>query len=255
MKAIIICDDEELIGTVDSALASLSYDTIIYRWLLKALDNIEEIRPDIVVVNASDYPRHWKTLTQFIKSGIAGKIPDVILYVPNSFSETEKMKAQKLGIKGIFDSCDEDGMSFFRSIVNSPTGALSPDFEKADKARSAETDAVQNTETASISVPDEGQHAETASMSETVSKEALSAGKIGTAVFTHPKTGAFVTGTIRDLSDGNAEFTADIPSLARGISPGDRIEELSLRTAGVPTYCTASVVSAGNEIIIRPDKA
>ena len=241
MKAIIICDDDEVIGKVDAALASLSYDTIIYRWLLKALDNIEEIRPDIVVVNASDYPRHWKTLTQFIKSGIAGKIPDVILYVPKSFSETEKMKAQKLGIKGIFDSCDEDGMSFFRSIVNSPTGALSPDFEKADKARSAETDAVQNTETAS--------------MSETVSKEALALGKIGTAVFTHPKTGAFVTGTIRDLSDGNAEFTADIPSFARGISPGDRIEELSLRTAGVPTYCTASVVSAGNEIIIRPDKA
>jgi len=53
MKAIIICDDEELIGKVDSVLASLSYDTIIYRWLLKALDNIEEIRPDIVVVSAS----------------------------------------------------------------------------------------------------------------------------------------------------------------------------------------------------------
>ena len=233
MKAIIICDDEELIGKVDSALASLSYDTIIYRWLLKALDNIEEIRPDIVVVSASDYPRHWKTLTQFIKSGIAGKIPDVILYVPKSFSETEKMKAQKLGIKGIFDSCDEDGMSFFRSIVNSPTGALSPDPEKADKERSAEA----------------------ASISETLSAEGLSDSKIGTAVFTHPKTGAFVTGTIRTLSDGSAEFTADIPSLAAKIASGDKIEELSMRTAGVPTYCTASVVSAENEIIIRPDKA
>ncbi|QNL97454.1 hypothetical protein [Treponema sp. Marseille-Q4132] len=233
MKAIIICDDEELIGKVDAALASLSYDTIIYRWLLKALDNIEEIRPDIVVVSASDYPRHWKTLTQFIKSGIAGKIPDVILYAPKSFSETEKMKAQKLGIKGIFHSCDEDGMSFFRSIVNSPTGALSPDPEKADKERSAEA----------------------ASISETLSAEALALGKIGTAVFTHPKTGAFVTGTIRSLSDGNAEFTADIPCLTAEIASGDRIEELSMRTSGVPTYCTASVVSAGNEIIIRPDKA
>ena len=235
MKAIIICDDEELIGKVDSALASLSYDTIIYRWLLKALDNIEEIRPDIVVVSASDYPRHWKTLTQFIKSGIAGKIPDVILYAPKSFSETEKMKAQKLGIKGIFDSCDEDGMSFFRSVVNSPTGDLSPDFENT------ETDAVQNTEAASIS--------------ETLSAEGLSDSKIGTAVFTHPKTGAFVTGTIRSLSDGSAEFTVDIPSLAAEIASGDKIEELSMRTEGVPTYCTASVVSAENEIIIRPDKA
>ena len=233
MKAIIICDDEELIGKVDSALASLSYDTIIYRWLLKALDNIEEIRPDIVVVSASDYPRHWKTLTQFIKSGIAGKIPDVILYVPKSFSETEKMKAQKLGIKGIFDSCDEDGMSFFRSIINSPTGDVSPDPEKADKERSAEA----------------------ASISETLSAEGLSDSKIGTAVFTHPKTGAFVNGTLRTLSDGSAEFTADIPSLAAEIASGDKIEELSLRISGVPTYCTASVVSAENEIIIRPDKA
>ena len=238
MKAIIICDDEEVIGKVDAALASLSYDTIIYRWLLKALDNIEEIRPDIVVVSASDYPRHWKTLTQFIKSGIAGKIPDVILYAPKSFSETEKMKAQKLGIKGIFDSCDEDGMSLFRSIVNSPTGVLSPDFENT------ETDAVQNTEAASMSE------------TETVAAEGLSDNKIGTAVFTHPKTGAFVTGTIRNLSDGNAEFTADIPSLTAEIASGDRIAELSMRTSGVPTYCTASVViSAGNEIIIRPDKA
>lgn len=233
MKAIIICDDEELIGKVDAALASLSYDTIIYRWLLKALDNIEEIRPDIVVVSAFDYPRHWKTLTQFIKSGIAEKIPDVILYAPKSFSETEKMKAQKLGIKGIFDSCDEDGMSFFRSIINSPTGALSPDPEKADKVRDAEA----------------------ASISETLSTEGFSDSKIGTAVFTHPKTGAFVTGTIRTLSDGSAEFTADIPSLAAEIASGDKIEELSMRTAGVPTYCTASVVSAENEIIIRPDKA
>ena len=236
MKAIIICDDEEVIAKVDAALASLSYDTIIYRWLLKALDNIEEIRPDIVVVSASDYPRHWKTLTQFIKSGIGGKIPDVILYVPESFSDAEKKKARQLGIKGIFSSSDKSGISLFRSIVTSPIGEPAPSLEEA------ETD-----------VPD----AEAASISEmeTVSPEGLSDDKIGTAVFTHPKTGAFVTGSIRRLSDGNAEFTADIPSLTQGISPGDRIEELSLRTGGVPTYCTASVVNVGNEIIIRPDRA
>lgn len=235
MKAIIICDDEEVIGKVDAALASLSYDTIIYRWLLKALDNIEEIRPDLVVVSASDYPRHWKTLTQFIKSGIAEKISDVILYVPKSFSETEKMKAQKLGIKGIFDSCDEKGMSFFRSLVNAPTDALPPACKEADEARSTEM----------TSIP----------ARESVSPKGISNDKITTAVFTHPRTGAFVTGTIRRLSDGNAKFTVDIPSLTAEIACGDRIEELSLRTAGVPTYCTASVVSVGDEIIIRPDKA
>ena len=238
MKAIIICDDEEVIGKVDAALASLSYDTIIYRWLLKALDNIEEIRPDIVVVSASDYPRHWKTLTQFIKSGIGGKIPDVVLYVPSSFSVAEKKKARKLGVKGIFASCDESGISLFRSIVTSPIGGLSPSPEEI------ETD-----------VPDSDSESDEISKTEAFSIEGLTSGKAGTAVFTHPKTGVFVTGKIRSLSDGNAEFTVDIPALTAGISCGDRIEELSLRTAGVPTYCTASVISAENEIIIRPDKA
>ena len=236
MKAIIICDDEEVIGKVDAALASLSYDTIIYRWLLKALDNIEEIRPDIVVVSASDYPRHWKTLTQFIKSGIAGKIPDVVLYVPKSFTEAEKKKAQKLGVKGMFDSCDESGIALFRSIVASPTGGFAsfPDKVETDKADNAEA-------------------AEMTAIGAFSTEELKDKG--GTAVFTHPKTGVFVTGTIRNLPDGNAEFTADIPSLARGISSGDAIEELSLRTGGMPTYCTASVVSVGGEIIIRPDRA
>ena len=231
MKAIIICDDEDVIAKVDAALASLAYDTIIYRWLLKALDNIEEIKPDLVVVSASDYPRHWKTLTQFIKSGIGGKIPDVVLYVPESFSEAEKKKARRLGIKGIFASSDESGISLFRSIVDAPTGRLALPPED-------ETDEAQDTPAAF----------ETAPLAEQFARR-----ESGTAVFTHPATGAFVTGSIRRLSDGNAEFTADIPSLAQGISPGDKIEELSLRTGGVPTYCTASVVSAGNEIIMRPD--
>ena len=235
MKAIIICDDEEVIGKVDAALASLSYDTIIYRWLLKALDNIEEIRPDIVVVSASDYPRHWKTLTQYIKSGIGGKIPDVVLYVPASFSEAEKKKARKLGVKGIFASSDKSGISLFRSIITSPTGGL------ASFPEGTETDAAQNV-------------SESAAFEKISFFEQLAGRENGTAVFTHPKTGVFVTGAIRMLSDGNAEFTADIPTLTRGISSGERIEELSLRAAGVPTYCTASVVSVGNEIIIRPDK-
>jgi len=235
MKAIIICDDEEVIGKVDAALASLSYDTIIYRWLLKALDNIEEIRPDIVVVSASDYPRHWKTLTQYIKSGIGGKIPDVVLYVPASFSEAEKKKARKLGVKGIFASSDKSGISLFRSIITSPTGGL------ASFPEGTETDAAQNV-------------SESAAFEKISFFEQLAGRENGTAVFTHPKTGVFVTGAIRMLSDGNAEFTADIPALTRGISSGERIEELSLRAAGVPTYCTASVVSVGNEIIIRPDK-
>ena len=73
MKAIIISDDSKTIEVLDKVLVEHNFDTIIYRWLLKALDNIEEIRPDLVIVSVSEYPRHWKTLTQFVASGIGGE--------------------------------------------------------------------------------------------------------------------------------------------------------------------------------------
>ena len=43
MKTLIICDDESVISKIDTFLQKNGIDTIIYRWLLKALDNLEEI--------------------------------------------------------------------------------------------------------------------------------------------------------------------------------------------------------------------
>jgi len=89
MKAIIICDDDEVIGKVDAALASLSYDTIIYRWLLKAMDNLEEIEPRVVFIDGFGYPRHWKTLAQYIKTSFKNA-PLVLLAADLSDEETKK---------------------------------------------------------------------------------------------------------------------------------------------------------------------
>ena len=55
MKALIISEDEKVYTTLDEILKNANYDTIIYKWLLKALDNIEEIRPDLIVVSSSEY--------------------------------------------------------------------------------------------------------------------------------------------------------------------------------------------------------
>ena len=72
MKALLISDDESIVTPLDSYLKNHQFDTIIYKWLIKALDNIEEIKPDLIVISAAEYPRHWKTLVQFVKSGIGG---------------------------------------------------------------------------------------------------------------------------------------------------------------------------------------
>ncbi|MCR4953549.1 MAG: hypothetical protein K6A43_05685 [Treponema sp.] len=110
MKALIISDEENFIKKMDSFFQSHGADTIIYKWLLKALDNIEEIRPDVIVLSSSEYPRHWKTLVQFVKSGIGGDKVDIFLYEPNPVSDEDKEKIKLLGITGVFESLDKESL-------------------------------------------------------------------------------------------------------------------------------------------------
>ncbi len=106
MKALIISEDENVYSALNTALINAGYDTIIYKWLLKALDNIEEIQPDCIVVSSSEYPRHWKTLVQFVKSGIGGDSVEVYLYEPKPMSSDDEEKARILGITDYFTSLD-----------------------------------------------------------------------------------------------------------------------------------------------------
>lgn len=98
MKALIISDNQEVINLLSSKLVDYGYDIIVYRWLLKALDNIEEIRPDYIILSAEEYPRHWKTLASFVKSGIGGCEIKFNLYNADVLSEDDKKKAKELGV-------------------------------------------------------------------------------------------------------------------------------------------------------------
>ncbi len=106
MKALIISEEQNVCDSLNTALQNAGYDTIVYKWLLKALDNIEEIRPDCIVVSSSEYPRHWKTLVQFVKSGIGGDDVQIYLYEPKPMSEEDEEKAKILGITDYFTSLD-----------------------------------------------------------------------------------------------------------------------------------------------------
>ncbi|MDD7269895.1 MAG: hypothetical protein PUH13_08850 [Treponema sp.] len=98
MKALLISDDESIVTPLDSYFKNHQFDTIIYKWLIKALDNIEEIKPDLIVISAAEYPRHWKTLVQFVKSGIGGDNVKIFLYEPSPLSDEDKLKAKKLQV-------------------------------------------------------------------------------------------------------------------------------------------------------------
>ena len=114
MKALLIADDDDVIKKIQTALSDDGFDVITYRWLLKALDNIEEISPEAIIVSASSYPRHWKTLAQFAKSEITGFLPKIVLYSERDFSEEDIKKSEILGIDGIFYSVESEGLKGFK---------------------------------------------------------------------------------------------------------------------------------------------
>lgn len=118
MKALLIAEDELVIEKIKNTLKNDGFDVITYKWLLKALDNVEEIAPEVIIVQASSYPRHWKTLAQFSKSGITGFAPKIILYTENSFNDEEIKKSEFLGIKGIIYSVDDNELKKLSTFLS-----------------------------------------------------------------------------------------------------------------------------------------
>lgn len=118
MKVLLIAEEEKTTSALIPVIKKTGAEIIVYRWLLKALDNVEEIAPDMVVISTAEYPRHWKTFAQFTKSAIGGVVPKIILYNSRPMSDDEKAKARSLGVFGMFDSLDSAGLTALENYLS-----------------------------------------------------------------------------------------------------------------------------------------
>lgn len=193
MKALIISEDEKVYTTLDDILKNADYDTIIYKWLLKALDNIEEIRPDLIVVSSSEYPRHWKTLVQFVKSGIGGDDVEIYLYEPTPVSDEDEEKARVLGVTGCFSEFDE----FSKMVL--PQAQEPQEIPVAEPSADPEPTAVPE----QTVVPElvEGPEEEVPLVENTqTSSQETAVTNTGHFMFTHPLTQKFISGKYFDYN-------------------------------------------------------
>lgn len=125
MKALLVADNQIVIDNISQVLETAGYDVIIYKWLLKALDNVEEIAPHLIIVSTKDYPRHWKTLTQYAQTVCTSYKPQIILYSEGGLEDEEAQKAKVLNVRGIFESVDVKGLDEFRKILTKETDIYS----------------------------------------------------------------------------------------------------------------------------------
>ncbi|MGP1510565.1 MAG: hypothetical protein ACTTIU_08520 [Treponema lecithinolyticum] len=145
MKALLVAESEDTLNLYRSFFESLGYDTVCYRWLLKALDNVDEIMPQVIFMNAVDYPRHWKILVQYIRSGLCKSFP-VVLLAAQDISNDDLKKAEYLEVHCIRNSIESSETKNEISILLNP-----PIADYTDEAFSALVREAQNAASAAAS--------------------------------------------------------------------------------------------------------
>ena len=239
MKALIISEDENVYSVLNSVLQKAGYDTIIYKWLLKALDNIEEIRPDCIVVSSSEYPRHWKTLVQFVKSGIGGDEVEVYLYEPNPMSSEDEEKAHILGITDYFTSLEPSVLEGIFASVKTEAPVVEAVSEAVAEQPVEEKEEIPTVENIIADEPEKEEEKNE-----------------GHYMFTHPYSGKYVTGKFFEY---NGTTLSCIINNLNGITKNCNIEYFTFfdskktRTAKV---CVKDIVNVtvGNTLLIAEIK-
>ncbi|ERJ93674.1 hypothetical protein [Treponema lecithinolyticum] len=226
MKALLVAESEDTLNLYRSFFESLGYDTVCYRWLLKALDNVDEIMPQVIFMNAVDYPRHWKILVQYIRSGLCKSFP-VVLLAAQDISNDDLKKAEYLEVHCIRNSIESsETKNEISTLLNPPIAdytdeAFSALVREAQKAASAAASeyatesAMAETETVMTDAAEQAadvlgaQSANDAispasdfpAVALTESEDAIGAAELPDCGFTlfHPKTKAVIAGTVSSL--------------------------------------------------------
>lgn len=103
MIMVLISESEDKSKTLMKFFEEQSIYIIHYSSPMKALDNLGEIRPDAIVIDTIDFPRHWKVITQYVRYNNSKNDVVLILIVNTLFSAFEVDKAISIGVQGIIN--------------------------------------------------------------------------------------------------------------------------------------------------------
>jgi DNA-binding response OmpR family regulator len=117
MKVLLITAEEKTRSVLEASFKARGFEFIQYRNPVKAIDNLAEIEPDIVLFNAGDYPRHWKPFIGMLRAGKSREELVFILLKGSQFPEEEAAKAVHLEVNGIIDD-DINNRHFIAQLEN-----------------------------------------------------------------------------------------------------------------------------------------
>jgi CheY-like chemotaxis protein len=192
MKALLLVDNDRIAEIARFYLRPLGFEVVRYRSPIKALDNLEEIDPDAIVISARDFPRHWKVITQVIRATKPKDKCIIVLLKGELFPFEEAAKAVHLGVNGVVrDNLDDrHEQSQFQRLLKR--------YVVVDESRVAERVAPSPWDRLDF-------------------------------MFAHPASYTPVAGRLETISISGLSFIPDNVSLAADLAVGDEIEDCSLR--------------------------
>jgi DNA-binding response OmpR family regulator len=102
MILMLVKEDAALVRELAPTLSSWGIDLVHYRQPLKALDNLAETNPTIILYDWVDFPRHWKIMIKYIREEFPKDEKIFLLFGTAQPPLEEANKALFLGVNGLF---------------------------------------------------------------------------------------------------------------------------------------------------------
>lgn len=216
MKALLLIETDSIYEKIKENLKRLGVEAIRYRIPQKAMDNLEEISPHIIIMSASDFPRHWKVIVQYLKYFTQNGIPPIILLKNSFFNETEADKALFLKVKAIVDDKIEiKDLKQINEIIlryKPETGSTAGKIIKPSKEMPVQ------------------------------------------CIFSNPVNNQIITGEVESISDKEIFFNPDSPAAVKDIENLEElIVLLKINNKKIQCKCKAVLLGKSVRLIFRDD--
>ena len=103
MKILVVAEKERITEPIKKHLPPLGFDFIFYKNPVKAMDNLYEISPELIIFSAEDFPRHWKPFLKVLREYFPHDKCVFILLKTSYFTLEDAEKSAFLGVNGLVD--------------------------------------------------------------------------------------------------------------------------------------------------------
>ncbi|MCF7929766.1 MAG: PilZ domain-containing protein [Spirochaetales bacterium] len=214
MKLLLVSERDEVRHDLIRHTRPLGFEFIHYRNPLKAMDNLDEIDPELIIFSAADFPRHWKPMLTMLRRDKNKNETACVILKGDNFPFEEAAKAIHLGANGIIhqDLDRQEEVDRFIEILERYLKV--DDGRDSFRYRPRPYDRIE-------------------------------------FIFSNPDTMRLVPGALIDISLTGANFRPNDPALVDGIEEGTEIPHCSLRVGETISAVRCIVARTGRTMGLK----